>query len=206
MATSHTFIGARAGFRFYEHGTRGDESPVLIRIGDSFIPTDSWGEIPPIEDIAGIVGDYVVGRHRPPASGEQRRFWRPVLEALVPDEHDDRWSLADDDARAMDLVHAVSWESETAGPQSGDEAWIGVSVTVRAWVDGAVKLSITHEYAADPTESASWILETGSDETAAKLAKWIDRDARRFGPAATAERGLTLLADYPVSLAEALAD
>lgn len=56
MPHPHTLIGVRCGYSLFEHGTRGDESPILIRIDGAFHETGFY-EMPDIEDILDIVAE-----------------------------------------------------------------------------------------------------------------------------------------------------
>lgn len=51
LAKTPTLVGVVAGIRFYEHPTRGDESPLIADAGpEGFGLTDHW-ELPDVFDL-----------------------------------------------------------------------------------------------------------------------------------------------------------
>ncbi|GAB5503446.1 hypothetical protein [Pyruvatibacter sp.] len=50
LAKNPTFIGAVAGYRFYEHPTLGDESP-LVYIKDGRVGLSDFWEVPTLDEL-----------------------------------------------------------------------------------------------------------------------------------------------------------
>tara|TARA_R110002126_G_scaffold276380_1_gene421995 strand:+ start:161 stop:355 length:195 start_codon:yes stop_codon:yes gene_type:complete len=57
----HSHVSTVAGFKIFEHARKGDESPYLIQVDESFYSTDSF-DLPEAIDLPDLIRDIRAGR------------------------------------------------------------------------------------------------------------------------------------------------